>query len=347
MRVGVIGCGYWGSNHVRVLCELPDVVEVVVIDERPAVLDAMLAEHDGVVPRPSLADAIDDVDAVVVATPPANHAELAIAAIEAGKHVLVEKPLATSSADAVRMVEAADRAGRILAAGHTFAHNDAVRRLTGLVAAGELGRLHYLDAARLSLGLYRPDVNVLWDLAAHDVTIAMLLVGAVPATVAAWGDRHTIGFAEDVASMRLTFAEQEVVSTIRASWLDPGRVRRTTVVGSEKMAVYDDTDVEARLRVLDRGRRLRARLSPDEPMAVNYRDDEVRVPYVMFREPLKLQTRDFLHSCRTGARPRVDGRAGLELVAVLEAADRSLAEEGAAVPVELPVPSTYPSLAVA
>ena len=347
MRVGVIGCGYWGRNHVRVLRELPEVVDVVVIDERPPALAAMMADHVGVLPRSSLRAAIDDIDAVVIATPPESHAELAIEAIEAGKHVLVEKPMATSVADALRMVEAADRAGVILAAGHTFVHNDAVKKLADLVAVGELGRLHYLDAARLSLGLYRQDVNVLWDLAAHDISITSLLLGAVPDTVSAWGDRNTSGFGEDVASLRLTFADLGVASTIRASWLDPEKVRRTTVVGSEKMAVYDDTDVNARIKVFDRGRRLRVRLGCDDPMAVTYRDGEIRTPYVSFREPLKVQAKDFVRSCWTGARPTVDGRAGLELVAVLEAADRSLTENGAVVPIELPEPRTVPSLAVA
>ncbi len=348
MRIGVIGCGYWGSNHVRVLTELPEVSDVIVIDERPPVLASMLANHVGVLPHSSLSAALDDIDALIVATPPVTHAEVALQAIEAGKHVLVEKPMATSTEEARLMVEAADRAGVILAAGHTFVANDAVRKLAGLIHAGELGRIHYLDAARLSLGLYRPDVNVLWDLAAHDISITSLLLGAVPDTVSAWGDRNTSGFAEDVATMRMTFTEREITSTIRASWLDPEKVRKTTVVGSEKMAVYDDANADARIKIYDRGRRLRVRLGSTEPMAVNYRDGEVDTPYVAFREPLKVQAREFIDCCLTGERPLVDGRAGLELVAILEAADRSLAENGTPVPVRIPeIGSYYSTLAVA
>ncbi|MEM9563815.1 MAG: Gfo/Idh/MocA family oxidoreductase [Actinomycetota bacterium] len=340
MRVGVIGCGYWGSNHVRVLTELPEVSDVVVIDERPPVLATMMARHIGVLPRSSLRAALDDIDALIVATPPVTHAEVAIEAMEAGKHVLVEKPMATSTAEALTMVATAQRMEVTLAAGHTFVANDAVRKLTAIVRQGQLGRLHHLDAARLSLGLYRDDVNVLWDLAAHDISITSLLVGAVPDLVSAWGDRHTAGFREDVASLRMIFTDRNVTSTVRASWLSPEKVRRTTVVGSEQMAIYDDTMADARLQVFDKGRRLRVRLGSTEPMSVNYRDGEVRVPYVAFREPLKVQAREFIECCLTGQRPIVDGWAGLELIAVLEAADRSLREHGAPVPVEIPTLGT-------
>ena len=348
MRVGVIGCGYWGSKHVRVLSELPEVSDLVVIDGRPPILAEMMANHIGVLPRSSLGAALDDIDALVVATPPETHAELAVEAIEAGKHVLVEKPMATTSRDARIMVESADRAGVVLAAGHTFVANDAVRALAELVGTGELGRLHYLDAARLSLGLYRHDVNVLWDLAAHDISITNLLLGTVPDRVSAWGDRHTAGFAEDVAALRMEFHDRDVVSTVRASWLDPEKVRRTTVVGAEKMAIYDDADPEARIRIYDRGRRLRVRLGSDEPMEVSYRDNGTEMPYVAFREPLKVQAREFLLCCTTGQRPVADGRSGLDLVSVLEAADRSLSENGEPMPVEIPLPRTLgPTLAVA
>ena len=336
MRVGVVGCGYWGAKHVRVLSELPEVSEVVVIDGRPEVRAAVGADHPTARLRTDLTSALDDVDAVVIATPPESHFELGAEAIGAGRHVLIEKPLTTSTAEALELVELADRAGVTLAVGHTFAHNDAVRELESLLAGGAVGPLHYLDAARLNLGLYRHDVNVLWDLAAHDIAITTLLLRQLPATVTAWGDRHTVGFTEDVASLRMEFLELGVVSTVRASWLHPEKVRRTVAVGARGMAVYDDTDVEARIRLLDRGRRPLMRHGSEAPLAVRYHDQGQVIPRLDFREPLQLQARDFLHCCRTGDRPVADGHAGLAVVAVLEAADLSLSEGGTSVPLHVP-----------
>lgn len=347
MRVGVVGCGYWGSKHVRVLSGLPQVSDVVIIDGRPEVRAAVGADHPKAHQRPNLAAAIDDVDAVIVATPPESHFDVAAEAIEAGKHVLVEKPLTTNTTDALHLVRMADEAGVVLAAGHTFAYNDAVWKLAEMIQIGVLGRLHYLDAARLSLGLYRHDVNVLWDLAAHDIAIATLLMGVAPDTVSAWGDRNTVGFREDVATLRMRFERHEVTATVRSSWLDPEKVRRTTAVGSEKMAIYDDADPDARIRVFDRGRRLRVRLGTTDPMEVNYRDEGMTVPEMTFREPLQVQAVDFIRCCRSGARPVADGIAGLAVVAVLEASDRSLRENGAPIPVDLADLRLASTLAVA
>lgn len=335
MRIGVIGCGYWGPKHLRVMSEIPGVTQLVAIDGSAEALRQVVSDLPGVLTRPTLTTALDEIDAVVVATPPASHAELATEALEAGKHVLIEKPMTANSTEANALVDLADRTGLVLAVGHVFAHNDAVRRLESIIGSGRLGRLHYLDSARLSLGLYRSDVNVLWDLAAHDISISNLLVGAVPDTVSAWGDRHTHGFGVDVAALRLWYDRPQVAATIRVSWLDPDRVRRTTVVGSEKMAVYDDTDPDARIRVLDRGRRLRARLGSNRPPEISYRDQSTQIPDFPFREPLKVQARDFLRACLTEDGPKVDGRAGLAVVAVLEAADRSLEEHGAPIPIDL------------
>ena len=347
MRVGVVGCGYWGSKHIRVLSDLPQVSAVVIIDGRPEIRASVGADHPRAHQRPDLTSAIDDVDAIVVATPPESHFDVAAQAIEAGKHVLVEKPLTTNTVDALRLVKMAGTAGVTLAAGHTFAYNDAVWKLAEIIQLGTLGRLHYLDAARLSLGLYRHDVNVLWDLAAHDIAIATLMMGMAPETVSAWGDRHTAGFREDVASLRMRFERHDVTATVRSSWLDPEKVRRTTAVGSEKMAIYDDANPDARIQVLDRGRRPQVGLGTTDPMEVNYRDAAVTVPEISFREPLHVQAVDFIRCCLTGARPVADGVAGLAVVAVLEASDLSLRENGAPVPIDLADLQLATTLAVA
>jgi len=271
MRVGVVGCGYWGSKHVRVLSNHPDVTGVVIIDGRPEIRASVGTDFPDALQRQSLAEAMDDIDAIVVATPPETHFDVTAEAIAAGKHALVEKPMATNTADAMELVRMAEAAGVVLAAGHTFAYNAAVWKLAELVRNGSLGKLHYMDAARLNLGLYREDVNVLWDLAAHDISITTMILGTVPDTVSAWGARHTTGFSEDVATLRMNFERQEVESTVRASWLDPLKIRKTTVVGSEKMAIYDDVDEGQRIKIVDRARTLDGRPGGRNPISASSR----------------------------------------------------------------------------
>lgn len=347
MRVGVVGCGYWGSNHVRSLSVMQSVTQLVIVDDRAERLEAVGWEYPNALRRPSLTAALDDLDAVVVATPPESHFELAAEAIASGKHVLVEKPMTTTSAHAADLVRMANEAGVTLAAGHTFAYNAAVWKLADIVRRGELGRVHYLDAARLNLGRYREDVNVLWDLAAHDISITTALLRDVPDRVSAWGSRHTSCFAEDVATIRMLFDRRQVESTVRVSWLDPLKVRRTTVVGSEKMAVYDDLDVEQRIKVFDRGRERVANSPTGDPLSISYRHGDTTSPHIEFGEPLRVELEDFVHCCSTGAVPAADGLAGLTVVAVLEALDVSLRENGAQVPLGLPGVSAAMTQAVA
>lgn len=336
MRVGVVGCGYWGSKHVRVFSDLEAVSQVVIIDGRPDIRASVGADYPDALQRASVKDALDDIDAVVIATPPESHFDIAAEAMTAGKHVLVEKPMATSTADARRMVRLAEEHGVTLAAGHTFVYNGAVQKLAELVNSGKLGELHHLDAARLNLGLYRQDVNVLWDLAAHDISISTLIMGAIPDTVAAWGIAHTAGFSEDVASLRMRFSSQGVESTVRASWLDPLKIRTTTAVGSAGMAVYDDVDEAARIKLVDRRREVTRGPRPIDPISVSYHEGGTEVPAINFQEPLKVQANDFIACCLSGERPMSDGHSGLAVVAVLEASDRSLQENGAPIPVDVP-----------
>ncbi len=335
MRVGVVGCGYWGIKHVRVASTLPSVTDVVIIDPRREVREAAGRSFPATRQRPSLAAALDEVDAVIVATPPETHFDLGAEAIAAGKHVLIEKPMTTSAATSAELVDRADDAGVTLAVGHTFAHNPAVAKLAEIIAEGHLGALRHLDAARLNLGLYRPDVNVLWDLAAHDVSITTALLGRTPTEVSAWGSRHTQPFAEDVANLRMSYDDPAVVSTVRVSWLDPIKVRRMTVVGSAAMAVYDDLDQEAPVTVFDRG----IDRPHGTPTEVGYRVGDIHAPRVPAGEPLALEVADFVDAATTGRSPRADGRAGLAVVAVLEASDRSLAENGA--PIAVPRPALH------
>jgi predicted dehydrogenase len=236
LEVGVVGCGYWGSKHLRVLQSVPGVERVTAIDASPERRSAVAEAF----PTMDLARDLDDVlewlDAVVIATPPESHASLGIRAIMAGRPVLVEKPLATSSADARLLFEMAEDRGVPLMVGHTFEHNAAVWKLRELVRSGELGEIYYADSARLNLGLYQTDVNVIWDLAPHDISIFNYVLDATPIWVEAWGSRHAHPVLEDVAYLRVAYEDPRVTANIHVSWLDPSKVRRVTLVGSRPRA---------------------------------------------------------------------------------------------------------------
>lgn len=344
LSVGIIGTGYWGSKHVRVLQGTKGVDRVVAIDGRADRLDAMTATH------PSLAgscfrdleSALDHVDALVIATPPNSHAKLGLAAIAAGKSVLIEKPLATSVADTDALINAAASKGVTLMVGHTFEYNAAVWKARELIETGELGRLHFLDSARLNLGLYQTDVDVIWDLAPHDVSIFNHLLQATPSSVQAWGARNAHPRLVDVAHIRLDYAELDVSAIIHVSWLDPCKVRRTTVVGDQKMLVYNDINEAERLRIFDKGV-ASGPVSDTGESAMSYRVGDIRAPYIEFHEPLAYQDRHFVSCVANKTRPVSDGEAGRSVVAVLEAAHVSL-EEQRPVDIEPMVEIDLPSL---
>ncbi len=275
----------------------------------------------------SLESALDYVDAVVVATPPTTHAPLAHTAIDAKKHVLIEKPLATTSDDALGLVEAAENSFVTLMVGHTFEFNAGVWKLRELVNTDELGRIHYLDSARLNLGLYQSDVNVIWDLAPHDVSIFNYVLGSTPVSVQAWGSRHGHRHLEDVAYLRLNYENPNVTANIHVSWLDPCKVRRVTVVGSSKMAVYNDLSTDERIRIFDKGLVEREGESHLDQMPMSYRTGDIRSPFVSFEEPLGVQDHEFVRCAMDGTRPRTDGMNGLAVVKVLEGANISMREE--------------------
>ena len=323
-RVGVVGVGYWGSKHVRVLHGSDQVSSVAVIDSRQDRLDALTRTFPSVVPFTDLADALPSIDALVVATPPTTHVPLALAAIEAGKHVLVEKPLATTCAGARQLIDAAEEHDVQLMAGHTFEYNDAVWKLRDLVHSGELGDLYYIDTARLNLGLYQPDVNVISDLAPHDVSIVNLLMGRPPTVVDAWGSRHAHRRFEDVAYLRMSYDDLGVTANIHISWLDPCKVRRVTVVGSRKMAVYNDLSAEERVRIHDKSVSCPRDEGDFTQPPTSYRYGDITAPFLPADEPLATQDAHFLHCIATGGPCLTDGRSGLAVVEVLEAAQASL-----------------------
>lgn len=335
MRIGVVGCGYWGSKHVRVLHGIPDVEHVVAIDPSEERLLALKRSFPNMLEYRSLEAALAYVDAVIVATPPRTHLALAMTAMADGKGVLIEKPLATSGADAQLLLDASRERGVTLMVGHTFEHNSAVWKLRDLIRSGEIGEIQYLDSARLNLGLYQSDVNVVWDLAPHDVSIFNYILGSTPSLVQAWGSRHAHETLEDVAYLRLTYADLDVTANIHVSWLDPCKVRRVTAVGSRRMVVYNDLSPEEPIRVFDKGVTLAHTNGDAEKIPLSYRYGDISSPYLVSQEPLDVQDRHFLDCVRTGMVPLTDGENGAAVVRVLEAAQVSLAEDR---PVSLGLP---------
>jgi len=327
MRVALAGCGYWGAKHVRVLHATEGVDELILVDSREDRLQPLTRSYKIASCHSTLAAALEHVDAVFVTTPPSTHVALALAAIEAGKHVMVEKPLALTAKEARKLVTAAAEAGVVLMVGHTFEYNPAVQKLAQLVRTEELGELYYLDSARLNLGLYQNDVNVILDLAPHDVSIANFVLGRKPVAVQAWASRHAHRRLEDVAYLRLYYDDclddAGLTANIHVSWLDPCKVRRVTAVGSRKMAVYDDLAAEERIRVLDKGVDLPLESDDLTQPPMSYRYGDIVVPYISPEEPLALQDRHFIDCVATGARPLSDGEDGVAVVEALEAAEFS------------------------
>ncbi len=316
LSIGVVGCGYWGARHVRVFSSLPN-VEVTAIDA-----DADRAERAAWPYRAAFSADLDSVldrlDAVVVAVPPAGHYSVARQALLGGCHVLVEKPLTTSTADGEELVDLALAGQRVLMVGHTFIYNDAVRALRDRVHQPDFGPLRYLDGNRLNLGLYQEDVNVLWDLAPHDISIFNYLAGSGPVDVSAWAASPTNGTLADDAFLRLRYANG-LVGTIHVSWLYPRKIRSISVVGEGMMAMYDDT-AEERIAVFDR------RVDGHGSQRV-YHSGGIELPAIGFREPLGVQAEEFVRCIRTGDSPLADGVAGLDVVRVLCAADLAIGHD--------------------
>jgi len=241
--------------------------------------------------------------------------------------VLVEKPLTANSAEAEDLVEVADRLGLSLMVGHTFEYNPAVEHLRKLIASGELGRIYYLNATRVNLGIFQPDINVVWDLAPHDVSILMFILGMLPVTVSARGGAYVRPKVHDVAYLTLQFPN-EVLADVRVSWLDPCKIRRITVVGSKKMVVYDDVEPSEKIKIYDKGVDVPPYSDTFEQFHLSYRYGDITTPAISGAEPLRMECQHFLHCIRTGEQPRSDGRDGLEVVRILEAATRSLLNGG-------------------
>ena len=332
IRVGVIGYGYWGPNLVRNLVELPGFDVSVVSDRRPQRLAQVRQRHPLVKTTTDCNEifASPDIDAVVIVTPVSTHFDLAMEALRAGKHVLVTKPLASTSEQGARLIETAAEENRVLMVDHTFIYTGAVRRIKELI--GRLGHLYYYDSVRVNLGLFQHDVNVLWDLAVHDLSIMDYLLGQQPRAVAATGAGHVPGQPVDVAYLTCFF-DNNLLTHHHVNWLAPVKVRRTLIGGDRQMIVYDDLEPSEKVKVYDKGITLNGDQEELYQSLVGYRTGDMWAPQVSLTEGLHVEVQHFLDCIRRGARPMTDGEAGLRVIRILEAATESLAERGR--PVEL------------
>jgi predicted dehydrogenase len=330
-RVAVIGCGYWGVNHVRVMGELPQVSQVVACDTSPARLEEIAHRFPGVVTTVSVEEVAADpsIDAVVVCTPATTHLQAALPLIEAGKHVLVEKPITVTTADAAEMISAARYAGVTLGVGHTFLYNPGVEAMRRRIVAGDAGEIHYLYARRCNLGPIRHDVDAMWDLIPHDISIFNHLIDAPPAWVSAVGSTLLGNAREDVGFVTIGY-ENGVIANIHASWVDPFKVRQVVVVGTRERILFDDVNPSEPVTVVSRGVR-GAGSEQAEPHVIHEAADVV--PAITPSEPLKNQSIDFLDAIDSGREPVSTGEIGLRVVEVMEAVDASILERGAPVPV--------------
>lgn len=323
IKLGVIGYGYWGPNIVRNFLGHQDCKVEAVCDKNSAALARVLGRHPGVRVTTEVDDIVTstEIDAVAIVTPVSYHYELAKKALENGKHVFVEKPFTATSAQAEELVELAERKNLQIMVDHTFLFTGAVRKIKQLVDEGALGPLYYYDSMRVNLGLFQHDVNVLWDLAPHDLSIMDYLVGLEPDLVVATGSAH-VNCLEDVAHLTVYFPNN-VIAHINVNWLSPVKVRTTLVGGQKKMLVWNDLDPAEKIRVYDKGADVKTAQGVHQ-LLVSYRSGDMWAPKVAELEALQLETRYFLDCIKDGTKPFNDGRAGLRVVRILEAAEQSL-----------------------
>ena len=332
IKIGVIGYGYWGPNLVRNFAECPGTEVVAVCDAREEKLALVKARYPAVQGFTEYDDmlSLPGLDAVAVATPVSTHHPLGMKALEAGKHLFVEKPISDASARAQEMIDTADARNLVLHVDHTFVYTGAVRKMRELVSTGEIGDIYYYDSVRVNLGLFQHDVNVIWDLAVHDLSIMDAVLPTTPSAVSATGISHFPGQPANVSYLTLFF-EGSQIAHIHVNWLAPAKVRRTLVGGSRKMIVYDDLEPSEKVKVYDKGITFTENSESIYDMLVGYRVGDMWAPQLDMAEALRTEAAYFAECVEDGKTSITDGRSGLRVVRILEAAEESMKQQGAPV----------------
>jgi predicted dehydrogenase len=330
MNFGVIGYGYWGPNVVRNLTSLEDSQVLAIAEMSPAARERAQKAYPGIKVTPDASEVLSstEIDAVAVVTPVWTHYELTKAALENGKHVFVEKPFTSNTEQAEKLIALAQKKNLKIMVDHTFLFTGAVKKIWQLLDEGTLGKLYYYDATRVNLGLFQHDINVLWDLAPHDLSIMDYLLKVRPEAIAATGQKHLSGY-EDVAYMTLYFPEK-VIAHINVNWLSPVKVRTTLIGGEKRMLVWNDLEADEKVKVYDKGVDITNREGVYD-LLVNYRSGDMWAPQLEQGEALRQELSYFVDCISSGENPSNDGCAGLRVVKMLEAASESLSKRGALV----------------
>lgn len=333
LGVGVVGCGYWGPNLIRNFRSLNDCSVKLMCDlsaQRLSHMKSLYPEIEGTRDFDHMLNGAE-LDAVVVATSVRHHFPMAKAALMAGKHTMVEKPLAASSEQCEELIDIAKKNGLVLMVGHTFLYSAPIRKIKQIVEWGDIGEIRYISSRRLNLGLFQKDINVTWDLAPHDIAIVLFIMGQSPVSVNCTGNAHVTPGVEDVTTMCVNFKDGRF-ATIQSSWLDPRKVREMTIVGTKRMIVYDDVQPIEKIRIYD----MRVERPPHydnfAEFQYSYHYGDSYIPYIKQEEPLKVECQHFLDCILNGKTPLTSGKEGLDVVRILEASNASLKQKGAAVP---------------
>lgn len=335
LRIGVVGCGYWGPKLLRNFNSLESTKVEYACDLKPELLGEIKRSYPGIQTTTEYRDLLrSDIDAVVVATPVSTHYRLASEALAMGKHVLVEKPMASSSLECDKLIEIAAEMGLIFMVGHTFEYNPAVEMLRDIVRSGEIGEVYYITSTRANLGLFQPDINVVWDLAPHDLSIFLFTLGIIPTTVSATGAAYVQPGIHDVARLTVNF-EGGIQAHCHLSWLDPNKVRQVTVVGSRRMVVYDDVTPHEKIKIYDKGVDVPERTADFHEFQLSYRYGDITIPLIPGHEPLAVECAHFAECLLQNRTPRSSGAVGRTVVRILESADESLMNGGMGVPIVL------------
>jgi len=327
IKLGVVGLGYWGPNLVRNFSEVDNCHVAMACDSDERKLKPIKKRYPYVELTTRYEDVVDakDIDAIAVATPVVSHYELAKRALQKGKHVLVEKPLCANVKEAEGLIKVAKSNGKILMVDHTFLYTGSVRKAKELISKGEIGEVYYFDSVRINLGLFRTDVNVIWDLAPHDISIAQYLIKEEPVSVSVLGRDFNNNKIACIAYMTLRY-KSGIIAHIHVSWLSPVKIRRIIIGGSKSMIIYDDVEPTEKIKVYDSG--IKFDFDKENPLEPTYRLGDINLPRLDQREALSVEAEHFIDCILRGRKPLTDANFGLDVVRVLEASDTSLREGG-------------------